>query len=429
MSGIFTQGHALIVGVGADLPNTVDDAKGLGDILADQERCGYPPDQVSVCTSEKAIRGNVLSELEKLSKVSKESNVIIYFSGHGYRVKKGNETSYYLMPYGYNVNDLQNAAISSEEFNQRLEKIKAKSILVLLDCCHAGGIEVTKSATGEVLKAPPNVEMTKAPLPPEAPKLFAQGKGRFLIASSREHELSYAGKPYSAFTAALIEALCGQGVKKQDGYVRVTDLIMYTSYAVRERTNKKQNPVTDFRDATDFALAYYAGGDSTPKAPPFTDMQVESVPGELNPNPRITWNIGGDSMIAARDINIKRKDGDRRAGRDYFEIDGNAYINQVGDSSDTPLTTIFSDLRSQMASLSVYVKPIVELTLKQIQDYAEKIQNGDASQSNQEALRFTMEHLLMAAPEIGKLAVSKLSNSPDTISDKIREIARNVNKN
>jgi hypothetical protein len=37
----FTQGHALIVGVGGaqDLPYTVDDAKGIASILGDPGRC------------------------------------------------------------------------------------------------------------------------------------------------------------------------------------------------------------------------------------------------------------------------------------------------------------------------------------------------------------------------------------------------------
>ncbi len=37
------QGHALIIGVGADLPNTVDDAIALVDTLNASARCGYPP--------------------------------------------------------------------------------------------------------------------------------------------------------------------------------------------------------------------------------------------------------------------------------------------------------------------------------------------------------------------------------------------------
>lgn len=52
MSHEFSSGHALVVGVGADLANTVDDALGLAGILKDPQHCAYPPAQVQVLTGE-----------------------------------------------------------------------------------------------------------------------------------------------------------------------------------------------------------------------------------------------------------------------------------------------------------------------------------------------------------------------------------------
>lgn len=36
---LFTHGHALLIGVGGDLPNTETDAAGLAEIFTDPERC------------------------------------------------------------------------------------------------------------------------------------------------------------------------------------------------------------------------------------------------------------------------------------------------------------------------------------------------------------------------------------------------------
>ena len=74
--------------------------------------------------------------------------------------------------------------------------------MILLDCCHAGGIGSGVKGDG----------FTKASVPPEAIELFQQGKGCVVIASSNKDEVSYIGKPYSVFTGALIEALCGKGI-------------------------------------------------------------------------------------------------------------------------------------------------------------------------------------------------------------------------
>jgi hypothetical protein len=109
--------------------------------------------------------------------------------------------------------------------------------------------------------------------------LFSQGEGRVLIASSREDEVSFAGKPYSAFTLALIESLCGTGVAKKDGFVRVADLALHTREVVPQRTKDQQHPILHFEGADNFAFAYYAGGDIRPKALPF------NLPPEIEPEP------------------------------------------------------------------------------------------------------------------------------------------------
>lgn len=227
MDKFFTSGHALIIGVGADLPNTVNDATGLADILKDSGRCAYPPENVLLLTNRAADRKGILEALDKLAQISDEnSTVIIYFSGHGYLATSSIGEAYFLIPYGYDLNRLSQTAISGSEFTAKLRNLKAKKLLLLLDCCHAGGIGEAKG-----------LEMAKAPIPPEALVILGEGSCRVIIASSQEDELSYSGKPYSAFTLALIESLCGIGVAKKDGYVRAADLAMYAREVVPGRTS------------------------------------------------------------------------------------------------------------------------------------------------------------------------------------------------
>jgi hypothetical protein len=269
---IFSEGRALIMGVGADLPNTVDDAQGMADILKDPTRCAYRPDQVELLTSEAAGRSSILAGLDRLAKRADEnSTVVIYFSGHGYHVKSSIGEAYYLMPFGYNIEKLKDTAISGPEFAEKLKAIKAQKLLLLLDCCHAGGLTDLKA---------PGLLFAKAPLPPEAQSLFAQGRGRVVIASSQANESSFAGKPYSAFTLALIDALSGAGASRKDGYVRVIDLALHTREIVPGKTNNRQHPIMDFKQSDNFVLAYYAGGSAEPKGLPFTEEpEIEPEPG------------------------------------------------------------------------------------------------------------------------------------------------------
>ncbi len=273
MSEVFKQGYTLVVGVGADLPDTVNDAKGIADIFKDPARCAYPNDQVQMLTSEQANRETILAVMDLLAKkASSDSVVVIYFSGHGYRVSSPMGDFYYLMPYGYDVNQLKNTAISGSEFTQKLQAIPAQKMLVLLDCCHAGGI-------GDV-KLPPGFEFSKSPLPPEAQTLFIHGSGKVVITSSKDDEFSYAGKPYSAFTLALLEVFSGIGVANKDGYVRVADLALHSREVVPGRTKNRQHPILNFEHADNFVLAYYAAGDTQPKGLPFQEEpEIEPEPG------------------------------------------------------------------------------------------------------------------------------------------------------
>jgi hypothetical protein len=235
---------------------------------------------VQLLTGAKAPRAAVLSGLEQLSKVAADSSVIVYFSGHGEQVRRGRKSTYYLMPHGYDLDRLDETAISGAEFAAKLSRIKSERLLVLLDCCHAGGFGGAQ-ALPEGAKSAKRPVVEKAPLPPEASKVFGTKKGRVLIASSTGNELSYAGEPYSVFTTALIAALCGEGAAKDDGYVRVGDLALYTREAVAKFTDGEQHPNLDFAQSDNFAVAYYAGGELKPKGLPASikKPRVENGPG------------------------------------------------------------------------------------------------------------------------------------------------------
>ncbi len=271
-----TDNRALLVGVGADLPDTVTDAEALAGILTDPSRCRYPAANVAVLTEGNATRDRVLAALDALAAAAvADATVLIYYSGHGYRVTSSVGESYYLMTHGYDLARLYQTAIGGREWAGRLAAIPAKRLLLLLDCCHAGGL------TAERAKAV-GLTLAKAPLPPEAEALFARGQGRIRIASSRADEYSLAGKPYSLFTRALIESLSGQGVAHRDGYVRALDLALHAREKVPRWSNRRQTPIVDVEAADNFVVAYYAAGAKSPlplDLPPVDPAEVARLNG------------------------------------------------------------------------------------------------------------------------------------------------------
>ena len=263
-SAAFTHGYALLVGVGADLPVTVQDAQGLRDILVDPTRCAYPPAQVRLLTDTAATRQGILDGLDWLAAHAADdpaATCLVFFSGHG-----GRQPHYFLVPNGYDGARLAETAISGAEFTERLRAIRAQKLLTLLDCCHAGGMAEAKAAN-----------FVKAPVPPELDAVLTAGSGRVVIASSRKDEVSYTGTPYSAFTQALREGLAGYGAAERDGCAYLADVALYVGRVVPERTRDKQHPILKLAAADNFAIAYYAGGEKSPR--PLAEAASASLPG------------------------------------------------------------------------------------------------------------------------------------------------------
>lgn len=287
--------RALLIGVGADLPNTVTDAQGLASVLTDPSRCRYDKPNVTVLTERTATRARVLAALDALATTAvAESTVIVYYSGHGYRVESPTGESYYLMPHGYDLSRLYQTGISGREFADKLAAIPAARLLLVLDCCHAGGL--TEGQTKAV-----GLTLTKAPLPPEAETLFGKGRGRILIASSKADEYSLAGQPYSLFTRALIDSFAGQGVARQDGYVRALDLALYAREKVPLWSRNRQTPIAEVEAADNFIVAYYAAGAKAPRPLDLPPVDADEIV-RLNPVPatgtHYTATVTGDGAIA-----------------------------------------------------------------------------------------------------------------------------------
>ncbi|MGH9850195.1 MAG: caspase family protein [Blastocatellia bacterium] len=271
MSQIFSHGYAMVVGVGADLPVTVADATAIAGLLCDQSRCAYPTNQVKLLTSDKACRNNILSALDWLAKsAGRDDTAIVYFSGHGIQ-----SPDYHLLPFGYNLKDLPGTAITGETFTEQLRAIQAKKLVVMLDCCHAGG-----------------QAEAKAPLPPSVIAQLGGSSGRVVLASSRRDQLSYIlpGHSRSVFTEALLEALAGYGAFELDGYARILDLTMWAGYKVPQRTKDAQNPIIKVSNMEDnFELAWYAAGEKTLRPLPDLAVNASAVLSEFDVAEAKTW--------------------------------------------------------------------------------------------------------------------------------------------
>jgi hypothetical protein len=330
MNETFTQAHALVIGVGGDLPVTIDDAKAIATTLGDPRRCAIPTVNIQVLTDSGATRSGIVSALEEIAGRSRpEDAVTIYYSGHGGKLQSGRG---FLVPS-------DREWLYGDDFTDLLTAIPARRLLLLLDCCYAGGIHVGSGAKDPELKS--------VPVPLDVLRLrVREGGGTVVLSSSKENEESLTGNPYSIFTEFIIRGLCGGGAAREDGYVRVGDLAMYLAQWVPRKTNDRQHPQIDLESADNYPIAYYAAGNKTALELPewFANATVQP-PRSEPPTPQFEHPAEAESMSDVlrklRDMlaeSIPEEDEARRIVRDSGDRAGIAWRSDSISFWDTALS-------------------------------------------------------------------------------------------
>ena len=257
--GLMDNAHALIVGI-ADyqhinrLPR-VQDARDVALLLVNPSHCGYRAENVMTLLDSDASQAAIRHGLSALAdRCNNDSTVLIYFSGHGGRIDSGCHTGEYLLPVDtiYPADEeLARTAISGDEFTAALKRIEARKVLVIFDCCHAGGIGQPRD-----LVAP----TVRPGLSEDYYERLKAGRGRVILASSRTDESSYVqpGAEYGLFTEHLLGGLCG-GVASDDGLARIFDLFEYLQPRVT-KVQPSQHPLFKGELEENFPVALYRGG-------------------------------------------------------------------------------------------------------------------------------------------------------------------------
>ncbi|HXM49886.1 MAG TPA: caspase family protein [Pyrinomonadaceae bacterium] len=274
MSGL-ENAYALVAGIANyqninPLPQTVlKDARDLYDLLIDPNYCGYLDQNVNLMLDDKATGAAFRAGLAELAeRANEDSTVFFYLSSHGGRIDSGPFSGEYLLPVDtvYTSDEsLSQSAISGPEFSAALRKIRARKLVAVLDCCHSGGIGQPKDAVAPTLKIG---------LPESYYDLLKAGRGRVIIASSRDTEFSWVlpGASNSLFTQHLLAALRG-GAVGSGGLIRVFDTFDYLQPRVTA-DQPAQHPLFKAELEQNFPIASYQGG-KAPVTPSIAETDDE----------------------------------------------------------------------------------------------------------------------------------------------------------
>lgn len=175
----------------SDLSCSVRDAKALHALFGD----AFGTSDSILLVDALATRAAILDALTALQNADPADVVVIGFSGHG-------SDTHHLITHDADPFQLDSTALHLDELTDLFSRIPARHVILLLDCCFAGG------AGAKVFHVP---VATKAPVSAEALLQRVSGKGRiiFTAATADQEALEDRRRGHSLFTFFVLEAFRG----------------------------------------------------------------------------------------------------------------------------------------------------------------------------------------------------------------------------
>ncbi|MFL0811182.1 MAG: caspase family protein [Agarilytica sp.] len=173
-----------------------------------------------------ADNANIMRAINDLNdKLKDNDNLLIFYAGHGERIKTGDYEAGYWLPVNASAPPDDTFWVSNEFVTRHLARIKAKRVMVVADSCYAG---LLSDAPGYLFMgddADYGLEYVKYKLPK---------KSRLLISSGGDAPvLDNFGKGHSVFARAFIDVL-----EQSEGVISGPELFLKVREMVTKRTKK-----------------------------------------------------------------------------------------------------------------------------------------------------------------------------------------------
>ncbi|WP_437112306.1 caspase, EACC1-associated type [Streptomyces cinnamoneus] len=261
------------------------DCAGLADVLADPRIGAFRTEQVRDAPAHQAMRAIERFFLNR----SRNDLLLLHVSCHGIKDDDGH---LYFAARDTDRDLPASTAVPAAFLRDRMERCRARTIIVLLDCCYSGAFLPSAKGDGQI-----HVRDELG------------GHGRAILTATNRTEYAWEGKRIesaapqpSRFTGALIEGLrTGAADLNGDGRITVTELYDY-AYESLHRAGVKQHP----RMWAD--LEYQVTIARTVEAP------IRDSPGVSPPGPP-TQETADLSKVAIRDLF-----GAAKASRPYVPV-------------------------------------------------------------------------------------------------------------
>lgn len=222
--------HALLIATGSyddqslrRLRSPVQDAVGLAAVLGDAEIGAF---EVRQLVDEPSYV--VAQELERFFRGrSRDDLLLIHLSCHGVKDEDG---QLYFATVNTDRELPASTAVSASFLQAQMDRCRAKSIVLMLDCCYSGSFLAGAKGDDDV-----RIQDALA------------GSGRAVLTATNRTEYAWEGETLatvvpqpSQFTGAVIDGLrSGRADVNRDGHVSVTDLYEYVYETLRHNAARQ----------------------------------------------------------------------------------------------------------------------------------------------------------------------------------------------
>ena len=225
------QFHGLFVGINRyrsksirRLASAARDAKAMYALFSDN----LGEANSTLLVDQDATRDAVETSLVELqTRSTPEDVVVVSFSGHG-------STTHELVTHDADPDNLPSTSLPLDQFTDLVSAIPARQLVVVLDCCFAGG------AGAKVLNAPlvPRGGLTGLPESTDARLERMAGTGRLILAAATGEQEAWEDPHlgHGLLTYHLLRALLGAAAG-DGGQVRLYDLLAFVTREVKAKAS------------------------------------------------------------------------------------------------------------------------------------------------------------------------------------------------
>jgi len=223
----------------SDLSSPAKDARQFAELMKD--KYGVPSSNVTILTNSSASKNGILSAFNTVkNKLDKNTNLLIFFSGHGGQIddNNGDESDGYdevICPYDFSKNNKRGSAIVDDEIAGYISGFtsRANKVVFIFDSCYSGSAQKAMMMKNSGWNSPQVKSFSSNGLGAEdgAKALDAKGISNFVfLSSSKGTESSIdAGQELgnSLYTYFLLKGLNGAADSNQNGQITTSEIHNY----------------------------------------------------------------------------------------------------------------------------------------------------------------------------------------------------------